>query len=187
MPHAFQIHKQDAAYFMTLTVVEWVDAFMRREHKEILSNSLNHCIEKKGFEIFAYVIMSSHLHMIARTKDENLSDIMRDIKKFTSGVLLKDYRTSKESRKDWMLDIFKKGGTKQKKKSKNQLWQYNNHAEEVYSTKFTLTKIKYIHNNPVEAGLVSRPEDYFYSSARDYAGMNGPVKVSVINLHNLFY
>jgi hypothetical protein len=89
-------------------------------------------------------------------------------------------RKNNESRKDWMLDIFKKGGTKQKNKSNNQLWQYNNHAEEVYSPKFTLTKIKYFHNNPVEAGLVSRPEDYFYSSARDYAGMNGPIKVSVI-------
>ena len=86
-----------------------------------------------------------------------------------------------------LLDIFKKGGSVQKKKSKNQLWQYNNHAEEVYSPKFTLTKIKYIHNNPVEAGLVSRPEDYFYSSAGDYADIEGPVKVSVINLHNLYY
>ena len=187
MPHAFQIHKQDSAYFMTLTAVEWVDAFMRKEHKEILCNSLNHCVNEKGLEIFAYVIMSSHMHLIARAKNENLSDVMRDFKKYTSGVLLKDYRINKESRRDWMLDIFKKGGSVQKKKSKNQLWQYNNHAEEVYSPKFTLTKIKYIHNNPVEAGLVSRPEDYFYSSAGDYADIEGPVKVSVINLHNLYY
>ena len=146
-----------------------------------------HAFQIQGLEIFAYVIMSSHIHLITCAKDENLSDVMRDFKKFTSGVLLKEYRTNKESRRDWMLDIFKNGGTVQKKKSKNQLWQYNNHAEEVYSPKFTLTKIKYIHNNPVEAGLVSRPEDYFYSSARDYADTKGPVKVSLINLHNLFY
>lgn len=100
MPHAFQIHKQDSAYFMTLTAVEWVDAFMRKEHKEILCNSLNHCVNEKGLEIFAYVIMSSHMHLIARAKNENLSDVMRDFKKYTSGVLLKDYRINKESRRD---------------------------------------------------------------------------------------
>ena len=86
-----------------------------------------------------------------------------------------------------MMKIFYMGGEIQKKKSSLQLWQYNNHPEEVYSPKFTLTKIKYIHNNTVDAGLVNRPEEYFFSSAVDYAGKKGPVEVSVINLHNLFY
>ena len=49
-----------------------------------------------------------------------------------------------------------------------------------------LSKIQYIHNNPVEAGLVSRPEEYLFGSAQDYSGQQGPVKVSLINLHNLF-
>ena len=185
MPHAYQIHKQDSAYFLTLTSIEWIDAFMRLEHKNILCESLNYCVDNKGLEIFAYVIMSSHLHLIARAKEEDLSNIVRDFKKFTSGMLLKDFRNNTESRRDWMLGIFNEGGKNQKKKSANQVWQYNNHAVEVYSPKFTWSKIQYIHNNPVEAGLVSRPEDYLYSSAADYAGQKGPVKVSLINLHNL--
>ena len=77
-------------------------------------------------------------------------------------------------------EIINAGGSKQKKYSTNQEWQYNNHAEEVYSSKFTLSKIRYIHNNPVEAGLVSRPEDYLYSSAQGYSGQVRPVKVSLI-------
>jgi len=185
MPHAYQIHKQEAAYFLTMTAVKWVDAFMRREHKQIICDSLNYCVDKKGLEIFAYVIMSSHLHMIARARSFDLSNIVRDFKKFTSSMLIKDFKTTTESRKDWMPDLFKNGGAKQKKKSTNQVWQYNNHAEEVYSPKFTFSKIQYIHNNPVEAGLVSRPEDYLYSSAQDYSGQMGPLKVSVINLHSL--
>ncbi|MBK8586582.1 MAG: transposase [Bacteroidetes bacterium] len=185
MTHAYQIHKQDAAYFLTLTAVEW-DAFMRREHKQILCDSLNYCVNVKGLEIFAYVIMSSHMHMIARAKESNLSEIIRDFKKFTSAMLIKDFRTSTESRSGWMLDLFKAGGKKQKKKSSMQLWQYNNHAMEVFSPKFTLSKILYIHNNPVEAGLVRRAEDYLFSSAQDYSGQKGPVEVSVINLHSLF-
>ncbi len=67
------------------------------------------------------------------------------------------------------------------------LKQHNNHPEEVYNPKFTLSKINYIHNNPVEAGLVDRPEDYLFSSAVDYAGDRSPVIVSLINLHNLYY
>ena len=83
------------------------------------------------------------------------------------------------------MELFTKQHGKQTKKSNNQVWQYNNHAEEIYSPRFTYTKINYIHNNPVEAGLVRRPEDYLYSSAQDYSGQEGPVKVSLLNLHSL--
>ena len=78
----------------------------------------------------------------------------------------------------------------QKKHSRNekfQVWKYGNHPEEVYSAKFTLTKIKYIHNNPVDAGLIDRSDNYFFSSAVDYAGKKGPVNVILLSLHNLFY
>ena len=90
---------------------------MRREHKQILCDNLNYCVDVKGLEIFAYVIMSSHMHLIARAKEGNLSDIIRDFKKITSAMLIKDFRTSTESRSGWMLDLFKTGGEKQKKSS----------------------------------------------------------------------
>lgn len=187
MPYAYQIHKQDAAYFLTPTIVEWADALLRPEQKNIICESLNFCVHEKGLEIFAYVIMTSHIHMIARAKNANLSDIVRDFKKFTSSEILKSFQSERESRMDWMLELFKQGGHKQLGKSKNQVWQYNNHGEEVYSPNFTLSKILYIHMNPVEAGLVAKPEDYMYSSAIDYAGGKGLVEVSLINLHNLYY
>ena len=186
MPHAFQIHKPDAAYFLTMTAVEWIDAFMRKEHKMILSDSLNYCILNKGLEIFSYVIMSSHLHMIAQAKYGNLNDVVRDFKKYSAFRIIQSISSEQESRKDWMIPLLKAGGQKQKIKSKSQLWQYNNHAVEVYSPGFTLSKIKYIHNNPVEAGLVDRPEDFLFSSAKDYAGEKSPVDVTLLNLHNLY-
>ena len=86
-----------------------------------------------------------------------------------------------------MLDIFAKAAEKHSRNKKFQLWQHHNHPEEVYSPKFTLSKIKYIHNNPVDAGLVDRPEKYYFSSAVDYAGGKGPVKITLLNLHNLYY
>ena len=100
MPYAYQIHKQDAAYFLTPTIVEWTDALMRPEHKNLICESLNFCVQEKGLEIFAYVIMSSHMHMIARAKNADLSDIVRDFKKYTSNELLKSFQSGRESRKD---------------------------------------------------------------------------------------
>ena len=158
---------------------------MRKEHKNIICDSLNYCVEHKGLEIFAYVIMSSHIHLACRAKYGGLSEIIRDFKKYTSSRLITAYQSYGESRIDRLLDVFQIGDKRQTKKSNHQVWQYNNHAIELYSGKFTLSKINYIHNNPVEAGLVSRPEHYEYSSARDYAGQPGLVKVSLLNLHNL--
>ena len=186
MPYAYQIHKQDAAYFLTPSVVELAHAFMKNKHKQILCDSLNHCVDTKGLEIFSYVIMSSHMHMMVRAKNNNLSDVIRDFKKFSSRKLIETLNSNPEIGSTQLLEIYSTGGSNQKKKSAHQVWQYNNHAEEVYSPNFTLSKIRYIHNNPVEAGLVGRPEEYYYSSARDYSGIQGPVKVSLINLHNLF-
>jgi REP element-mobilizing transposase RayT len=191
MPSSYLIDKQEATYFLTPTVVEWASIFLDDSYKQKICDSLNYCIEKKGLEIFAYVIMSTHMHMIARAKQKNLSNLIRDFKKFTGGTItweLQKLLTKDPVRmEDYaeILEIFKTGGRKQKKKSKMQLWQYNNHAEEVYSSKFTLSKIRYIHNNPVEAGLVYRPEQYYFSSAMDYAVKKGPVKVTLLNLHSL--
>ena len=122
MSHAYQIHMQDAAYFLTMWAIEWIDILMRAEHKQIICDSLNFCVEHKGLEIYAYVIMSSHLHLIASAKNGNLSDVIRDFKKFTSAMLIKEIIEGKESRRDCLLEIINEGGKKQTKKSINQVW-----------------------------------------------------------------
>ena len=183
----YKIDKQDGAYFMTFTTVAWVDLFIRDAYKQLIADSLNFCVNEKGLEIYSYVIMPSHIHLIAGAKENNLSTVVGSFKKFTSRELIKRIQDSGESRREWLLPIFRDAGEKNPRNKKFQIWQQDNHPEEVYSPKFTLSKIKYIHNNPVEEGFVSRPEDYLYSSAKDYAGMQGPVKVSLIELHSLFY
>lgn len=100
MPHACQIHKQEGACFMTLTTVEWVDLVIREKYKQMICESLNYCMKKKGLEIFCYVIMTSPIHLITRTKNSELSKVMRDFKKFTSGTLINEIRLGRESRKE---------------------------------------------------------------------------------------
>ena len=57
--------------------------------------------------------MSNHLHLVVSAKNENLGDILKDFKKFTSTQIIEAIINNKqESRKDRMLRIFKEEGTK---------------------------------------------------------------------------
>jgi REP element-mobilizing transposase RayT len=79
------ITEQHATYYLTFTVVEWVDIFTRPVYKEAIVESLNYCIANKGLECNAWVLMSNHLHLVCRALPPvRLSDIIRDFKKFTS-------------------------------------------------------------------------------------------------------
>jgi hypothetical protein len=67
-----------------------------------------------------------------------------------------------------MLRIFREHGEKNSRNTNYQLWRQDNQPKELFSPAFTAQKINYIHNNPVEAAIVEKPEHYLYSSARDY-------------------
>ena len=54
-----------------------------------------------------------------------------------------------------------------------QFWQQENHPVQLTTVSFTLEKLNYVHNNPVKAGIVEKPEDYLLSSARDYNSTKG--------------
>src|ERR1700722_16049637 len=87
-------------HFLTLTVVDWVDVFTRANHKMTIVDSLKHCQKEKGLEIYAWVLMSNHLHMIASAaneKENTLSDILRDFKKFTSKKIIENIKEETES------------------------------------------------------------------------------------------
>ena len=185
MSLAFKIHKQSACYFLTLQIVNWVDIFTRKRYRDILIESLKYCIKEKGLDVFSYVIMSNHVHLLVCASKHNLSDVIRDFKRHTSRMIIINMEKENERRRDWMFSIFKEAASKHSRNEQYQLWTHENHAEEIFSPSFTLQKIKYIHNNPVRAGIVFRDEDYLYSSARDYVGEKGLVPVEVINLHLL--
>lgn len=173
----YKIRDQQAIHFITFAVVEWVDVFTRKAYRDIVVDSLRHCQEQKGLLLNGWVIMSNHVHLLASAKENNLSDILRDFKKFTSKQIIAAIQLNEtESRKGWMLSIFQQRGEANSRNSAYQFWQQDNHPKECYSPAFTLQKLAYIHKNPVEAGLVENPEDYLYSSARAYTG-KGPVQL----------
>ena len=180
MPTGYQIKDQNAPHYLTLQVVEWIDVFTREQYKRLITDNLQYCQQHKDLEIFAFVIMTNHIHIISKSSNNNLSNILRDFKSFTSKELLKLIESESESRRNWMLDIFSKAAFKHERNSKYQFWTHENHAEQLWSGDFINQKIDYIHQNPVRAGIVSKPEDFVYSSARNYAGMESVLDVTVI-------
>jgi REP element-mobilizing transposase RayT len=173
MPTGFQIKEQHALHYLTLQVVYWVDIFTRKTYCDIVIESLRYCQKEKGLEIYAFVIMSNHVHLILKSEVNNLSDILRDFKKYTSKKITDAIEESSESRKNWMLRLFMHAAKRQNKKGDYQVWTHENHAIQLYSNNVIQEKVDYIHLNPVRNGIVAKPEDYLYSSARNYAEMEG--------------
>ena len=182
MTTGYQIKEQDKLHFITLQVVDWVDVFSRESYRKIIIDNLAYCQQHKGLEIYGWVIMSNHLHLLARSNLGELSNTLRDFKSYTSKKILETIETGTESRREWMLNLFKQAAFKHKRNSDFQFWTHENHAEHIFSNKFMEQKLDYIHNNPVRAGIVTKPEEYKYSSASDYAYGNGLLKVEKIIL-----
>jgi len=165
----YKIRNQAAIHFITFAVVEWVDVFTRKDYRDIILESIKYCQTEKGLLLHCWCIMSNHLHLIVSAKNNDLSDILRDFKKFTSKQIIAAIETNQhESRRDWMLNIFREQGEKKSWNKTYQFWRQDNQPQELYSPAFIFQKINYIHNNPVEAGIVEKPEHYLYSSAKDY-------------------
>lgn len=182
MSTGYQIEDPRAPYFLTFQIVDWIDVFTRKIYKDIIIDSFKYSIKNKGLQVFAYVIMSNHIHLISNSVNGNLSDIIRDIKKYTSKKIITTIYNLPESRREWMLNRFKFSASHIKANKNYQVWTHENHAVILYSNKFFEEKIEYIHNNPVRAGIVEKPEDYLYSSARNYASLEAPIDIPLLIL-----
>ena len=178
MSTKYKATQKDTAYFITITTVGWIDVFTRLRQKHVLTNALRYCQKHKGLEVYAYCIMSSHMHMLCKAgEDSLLSNIIRDFKTHTSKKIIETILEYPKSRREWMLDYFKKACEHLKRNQNYKVWQNGYHAEQVYSNKFIKQKIEYIHNNPVAEKLVANPEDYVFSSARNYAGLDSEIEI----------
>jgi REP element-mobilizing transposase RayT len=180
MSTGYKIVDTGGLYCLTFQVVDWVDIFTRRNYRDMVLESPAYCIKEKGLIAHSYVIMSNHLHLTVRSKNENLSEIVRDMKKYTSKAITKMIQSETKSRREWLLCLFERATGRNSRNSNYQIWTQENHAEYLYSNQFITKKLTYIHNNPVKAGIVGRPEDYLYSSAVDYAGGKRMLEVEVL-------
>ena len=109
MGYSYAVRDQQGQYFVTFTVHQWVDVFTRPIYVDILLESIRYCQKNKGLQVYAWVIMCNHIHMIISCESGKLSDIIRDLKKYTSSKIVKAIENNKnESRKRWLLWLLKK-------------------------------------------------------------------------------
>jgi REP element-mobilizing transposase RayT len=164
----------DELYFITLTVTDWIDIFTRRIYSDFIIENLTWCQQHKKLNIYAYVIMTNHIHLIANAENGSLGDILRDFKTYTSKELMKMIRENlSESRRDWMIKAFEKAGKYNPLNKNHQFWQNGNYPVLLYSAEVIQQKIDYIHDNPVKAGFVGSAHEFWYSSANP----ESPLKV----------
>ncbi len=166
MAYTCRMSDQGAMHFITCTVVQWVDVFTRTTYIDIVKDSLNFCIGHKGLLVYGYVVMSNHIHLLIGAKDNNLSDVLRDFKKFTSQRITK--AIEKESRKRWLIWLLTNKKVVEEKAGSYRFWQPDNHAGLCFSLPFMWQKLDYIYNHPVRSGIVEKAEEYKWSSAADY-------------------
>jgi putative transposase len=97
----------DELYFVTLTVTDWIDVFTKRLYNDFIIENLAWCQKHKKLNIYAYVIMTNHIHMVANVTEGSLGDVLGHFKTYTSKEIFKMIANNgQESRRDWMIKAF---------------------------------------------------------------------------------
>ena len=107
MAFKYSVKDPNDIYFITSSIVQWIDIFTRPVYQEVIIDGLNYCSKAKNLRIHAWCLMTNHIHLLASVERErpSLPDIMRDFKKYTSEIG-KAIDTIPESRRNWMKWIF---------------------------------------------------------------------------------
>ena len=178
----YKISDHQDVHFISFAVVQWVNALSRPLYKDIIIESLRFCQQRKGLNVYAYVIMSNHVHLIASAKDGfKLSDILRDLKRHTSKAILEAIQNNpQESRREWMMWIFKSAGKANLNNKDYQFWQQDNRPIQLSTSEMAEQRLDYIHQNPIHERLVAEAHHYIYSSALDYSGGKGLLEIAFL-------
>ena len=191
MSRKYKFHNKEGLYFISFATVYWIDIMVREQYFSIIIDSLDYCRKNKGLEIYCYCIMPSHpdvyvsgqvIHLIIRAKDDNPEIVLGRFKEFTSKQLQASIKENvQESRKEWLLWMLERAGSKSSNVKGSQLWQHNNKPIELYSNEVIDQKVDYIHQNPVVSGFVNEAHHWRYSSAIDYSGGKGVLAIDYVN------
>lgn len=167
---------------MTTTCNGWLRLLEQDSCKDIVIRSIIFLNKKYKAEVLAYVIMPNHIHLILFFKDKNeLSNWMRDLKKYTAVMIRKELENLGMSN---LVEAIRVDGPK---KQVFKIWEERFDDLYLESTNILEVKLEYIHLNPLQErwNLVTRPENYHYSSASFYeTGQQGILEV--VDYRNYF-
>jgi REP element-mobilizing transposase RayT len=140
-----RIADRDRVFFVTTNLDARQEKLSEKE-RDIVLDAVHELRDRGAFKLFGYAVMPDHAHILLVPDLSGLSTAIRDIKRISA------YR------------IIGRGI-----RNKSSLWQPRYFDNIVRRLGSFWEKLEYIHNNPVEAGLVARPEDWKWSSYAAYA------------------
>ncbi len=181
MSQKYKFHNKEGLYFISFATVYWIDVFVRDIYFAVITDSLEFCRKNKGMELFAYCILPSHVHLIFRDRNNDPGKLIKELKTYTSKKMQEIISENmQESRREWILWMMERAGLKNSNVKSKQFWQQSNHPIELWGSKAIQQKLEYIHNNPVEAGFVTEPHHWKYSSAANFSGSAGIIEIDEI-------
>ena len=158
------VSKNTPFYYITSVTHKRLPILRTDALKDVMCEALDAARESAGFLIFAYAIMLDHLHIITDSK-LNESETLRYINGVSANRVIKYLKENGHE------ESLKKLRTEEKGRGyKHSVWGHHSNTFEIKTEAVLMQKVNYIHYNPVEEGLVERPEDYLYSSARIWKG-----------------
>ena len=159
-------------YFLTCTILGWLPVFTRPETVKMVLDSLHFLQENNRLQIYGYVVLENHLHLIAASKD--FPKEIGDYKSYTARIIIDFLIDHKVETLLKQLHFLK---ARHKSDRTYQLWQEGSHPQAIQNEEMMRQKLEYIHLNPVKRGYVDEAVHWRYSSARNYAGREGLVAV----------
>ena len=168
----YKIYEPTHPHFITLTVLHWIPLFTRIESVEILIDSFKHLQQIDNLQIYSFVILENHLHLVASSDD--ITKTIKKFKSFTAKELLKLLQKNNVTTILDQLAFYKEA---HKTEITYQVWQEGMQPKLIQAEKTLFQKIVYIHNNPVKRGYVDEAKHWRYSSARMYEVRDGLIEV----------
>ncbi len=171
-------HDASHLYFITASVVDWKHLFIFPTYSQIILKSLSWLRLQGHMKLFAFVLMPTHVHWIAKPLDVNISELLQKFGSFTAHKILK---TLKEENQLDLLTFMQ--GQRRDTHRLHSVWQ-DIQAKNIFSDQALRQEMEYIHSNPISKkwALVGDSADYKYSSACFYDRGEGPV-IGVDDLH----
>lgn len=168
----YKIYEATHPYFVTCTILHWLPLFTKKESVQIVIDCLKFLQGKDNLKLYAYVILENHLHLVVQSDDIEKS--MKSFKQYTAKALLDLLK--KENVKTLLdqLRFYKKA---HHKATEYQVWEEGYQPKLIQTEEMMVSKINYIHQNPVKRGYVDEAVHWRYSSARDYEGMEGLIEI----------
>ncbi len=170
----YKVHEEHYPYFITSTAKRGLQLFSIPSIAEIVLDNLKYLQDNREVTLYGYVIMENHFHAVV--SGENLSEKLRLTKSYMARLIVDSLQELNKSR---FLDEIRFRKLKHKTRSDFQVWEEGFHPKQINSDSMMVQKLDYIHFNPVVRGYVDKPEDWRYSSARNYLGQEGLIPITL--------